>query len=216
MSTVVGRLAHSIAGSPLRAALLVVLLAAASALMPSFAAGGDALVTKPTIVLVHGAFAESASWDKVSSRLLAKGYAVVAAANPLRSVKRRRRLCRRPAGLDQGSGHPRRPFLRRQRHHRGGDRQEQRQALVYVAGLAPDVGETAAALSGKFPGSTLGDTLATPVVLADGSKDLYIQQDKYQRPVRRRRARCRLEIDGDHATPHHGGLRITRPAASAA
>jgi len=52
-------------------------------------------------------------------------------------------------------------------------------ALVYVAGLAPEVGETAAALSGKFPGSTLGDTLATPVILADGSKDLYIQQAKY-------------------------------------
>jgi pimeloyl-ACP methyl ester carboxylesterase len=52
-------------------------------------------------------------------------------------------------------------------------------ALVYVAGLAPDVGETAAALSGRLPGSTLGDALAPPVVLADGSKDLYIQKQKY-------------------------------------
>jgi pimeloyl-ACP methyl ester carboxylesterase len=41
---------------------------------------------KPTIVLVHGAFAESSSWNGVASRLQARGYHVVAAANPLRGV----------------------------------------------------------------------------------------------------------------------------------
>ena len=40
-----------------------------------------------TIVLVHGAFAESASWNGVITDLVAHGYPVVAAANPLRSVK---------------------------------------------------------------------------------------------------------------------------------
>jgi pimeloyl-ACP methyl ester carboxylesterase len=40
----------------------------------------------PTIVLVHGAFAESASWDPVVERLQAHDLTVVAAANPLRSV----------------------------------------------------------------------------------------------------------------------------------
>jgi alpha-beta hydrolase superfamily lysophospholipase len=39
-----------------------------------------------TIVLVHGAFAESASWNPVIDRLQAHGLDVVAAANPLRSV----------------------------------------------------------------------------------------------------------------------------------
>src|SRR5258707_9639723 len=40
-----------------------------------------------TIVLVHGAFAESLSnWKPVLGLLLAKGYKVVAAANPLRGV----------------------------------------------------------------------------------------------------------------------------------
>lgn len=52
-------------------------------------------------------------------------------------------------------------------------------ALVYVSAFAPDTGETAAELAGKFPGSTLGPTLAAPVALADGGKDLYIQQDKF-------------------------------------
>lgn len=41
---------------------------------------------KPTVILVHGAFAESASWNGVASRLIDQGYPVVAAANPLRGV----------------------------------------------------------------------------------------------------------------------------------
>jgi len=41
----------------------------------------------PTVELVHGAFAESSSWNGVSARLLAQGYPGVAAANPLRGVK---------------------------------------------------------------------------------------------------------------------------------
>jgi pimeloyl-ACP methyl ester carboxylesterase len=52
-------------------------------------------------------------------------------------------------------------------------------ALVYVAGFAPDAGESALALSAKFPGSTLGTALAPPVVLASGDKDFYIQQAKF-------------------------------------
>ncbi|HWB35784.1 MAG TPA: alpha/beta fold hydrolase, partial [Rugosimonospora sp.] len=41
---------------------------------------------RPTIVLVHGAFAESASWNGVIERLNDRGYDAVAAGNPLRSV----------------------------------------------------------------------------------------------------------------------------------
>ena len=52
--------------------------------------------------------------------------------------------------------------------------------LVYVAAFAPEVGETAAELSGKFPGSSLGPTLAKPVALSEGGSDLYIQQDKFR------------------------------------
>jgi pimeloyl-ACP methyl ester carboxylesterase len=42
---------------------------------------------KPTIVLVHGAFADSSSWYGVIAILEKDGYSVLAAANPLRSVK---------------------------------------------------------------------------------------------------------------------------------
>ena len=41
---------------------------------------------KPTIVLVHGAFADASSWNGVIERLLPQGYTVVAPANPLRGV----------------------------------------------------------------------------------------------------------------------------------
>ena len=42
---------------------------------------------RPTIVLVHGAFAESSSWNGVIDLLLADGFPVLAVANPLRGVK---------------------------------------------------------------------------------------------------------------------------------
>jgi pimeloyl-ACP methyl ester carboxylesterase len=41
---------------------------------------------RPTIVLVHGAFADGSSWNGVIERLQQRGYAVVAPANPLRGV----------------------------------------------------------------------------------------------------------------------------------
>ncbi|MCO8273693.1 alpha/beta hydrolase [Actinoplanes sp. TRM 88003] len=41
---------------------------------------------KPTVVLVHGAWADSSGWDGVTSRLLDKGYPVIAPANPLRGL----------------------------------------------------------------------------------------------------------------------------------
>ncbi|SCF47255.1 Alpha/beta hydrolase family protein [Micromonospora matsumotoense] len=42
---------------------------------------------RPTVVLVHGAFAESASWAGVIAILADDGYPTVAVANPLRSVR---------------------------------------------------------------------------------------------------------------------------------
>jgi pimeloyl-ACP methyl ester carboxylesterase len=49
------------------------------ALQTTHAAGARSV---PTIVLVHGAFAESSSWDEVIARLQGKGYSVVAADLP--------------------------------------------------------------------------------------------------------------------------------------
>lgn len=131
---------------------------------------------KPTVVLVHGAFADSSSWNGVASRLVAKGYPVVAVANPLRGVQSDAKYVAEV--IDSIPG----PVIL-VGHSYGGNvitnaavGRSNVEALVYVAGLAPDSGESAASLSGKFPGSTLGPTLAPPVLLADGGKDLYIKQ----------------------------------------
>ncbi|MDZ5662265.1 alpha/beta hydrolase [Nocardioides sp. S-58] len=39
---------------------------------------------KPTVVLVHGAFADSSGWSQVAAQLMDQGYPVLAFANPLR------------------------------------------------------------------------------------------------------------------------------------
>ena len=43
-------------------------------------------MTAPTVVLVHGAFADGSSWTRVIERLQAQGVAVTAPANPLRGI----------------------------------------------------------------------------------------------------------------------------------
>jgi pimeloyl-ACP methyl ester carboxylesterase len=140
---------------------------------------GFAQAAKPTVVLVHGAFADGASWNGVIKLLESDGYPVVAVANPLRSVKSDADYVgtvvssiKSPVvlvghsygGMVINSAAPGHANVK---------------GLVFVAAFAPEAGETAAGLSGKFPGSTLGPTLAPPVSLPDGGKDLYIQQDKF-------------------------------------
>ena len=134
---------------------------------------------RPTIVLVHGAFADSSSWDGVSQKLIKDGYKVIGAANPLRSVKGDGAYV---SSIVKGIQGP----VVLVGHSYGGSvitaaasGNQNVKAMVYVAAFAPEVGESALELSGKFPGSTLGPTLAAPVPLADGNKDLYIQQDKF-------------------------------------
>ena len=48
-----------------------------------------------------------------------------------------------------------------------------------LAAFAPDTGESALQLTGKYPGSTLAPTLAPPVKLTSGASDLYIQPSKF-------------------------------------
>jgi pimeloyl-ACP methyl ester carboxylesterase len=139
----------------------------------------SAQVNKPTIVFVHGAFAESSSWNGVLSKLIPKGYPTVAVANPLRGVKSDADYVASALKDIEGSivlvGHSYGGSVITNAVNGNGNVK----ALVYVAAFAPDAGETASELSGRYPGSTLTPTLAQPVVLPDGGKDLYIQQDKF-------------------------------------
>jgi pimeloyl-ACP methyl ester carboxylesterase len=132
-----------------------------------------------TIVLVHGAFAESASWDGVIEPLTAEGHRVVTAANPLRglaadaaSVSDLVRTIEGPVVLVA--------------HSYGGavisnvDRDAGEIAgLVYVNAFAPEPGEHCFQLAAMFPGSMLGAETARPVPRSDGTTDLYVAEDSF-------------------------------------
>lgn len=135
--------------------------------------------SKPTIVLVHGAFADSSSWNGVVAQLSKDGYTVVAAANPLRSVAGDARYV--ASVVDSIPG----PVVL-VGHSYGGAvittaavNKPQVKSLVYVAAFAPDEGESAGQLAGKFPGGSLGAALAKPAPLPTGGVDLYIDQSKF-------------------------------------
>jgi len=132
----------------------------------------------PTVVLIHGAFAENASWNDVIDPLHDQGLHVIAAGNPLRSVAGDAAAVSDLVATIDG------PVIL-VAHSYGGMVATNVRApagkiagVVYVAAFAPDAGESAFSLAGLFPGSTLGDAL-TPVPRSDGTTDLYITPEKF-------------------------------------
>jgi pimeloyl-ACP methyl ester carboxylesterase len=134
---------------------------------------------RPTIVLMHGAFAESASWDRVIDPLVAKGHQVIAAANPLRSLAGDAAavsdLVRSIDGPVVLVG-----------HSYGGAVMSNVEAdageivgLVYVNAFAPDAGESCFQLAAMFPGSRLGETTVQPVPRSDGTTDFYVAREPF-------------------------------------
>jgi pimeloyl-ACP methyl ester carboxylesterase len=134
---------------------------------------------QPTIVLVHGAFAESASWDGVIDRLLAAGRPVVAAANPLRGVAIDAAavsdVVRGVEGPVVLVAHSYGGAVISNVDHAAGDIV----GLVFCDGFAPDEGESAFQLAGMFPGSRLGQDALRGVPLSNGGTDLYIRQELF-------------------------------------
>jgi pimeloyl-ACP methyl ester carboxylesterase len=102
-----------------------------------------------TIVLVHGAFAESASWDRVLDPLLSAGHPVIATANPLRG------LAHDAAAVTELVRSVRGPMVLVGHSHGGAvisnvdaDAGEI-SALVYVTGFAPEPGESCLTLAAR-------------------------------------------------------------------
>jgi pimeloyl-ACP methyl ester carboxylesterase len=134
---------------------------------------------QPTIVLVHGAFAESSGWDAAIDQLLDAGHPVIAAANPLRSLAADAASVADVVRAVDG------PVVLVAHSYGGavitgvpadaGDIV----GLVYVNGFAPEPGETCFALAGKFPGSELGEATIRPVPRSDGTTALYIATDRF-------------------------------------
>ncbi len=133
---------------------------------------------QPTIILIHGAFAESASWDRVIDPLLHAGHPVIAAANPLRGVASDAEavsdVIRSVEGPVVLVGHSYGGMVISNVDPSAGEIV----GLVYVAAFAPEAGEDCIELSGRFPGSTLGEVLE-PTPRSDGPTDLTIAQDRF-------------------------------------
>ena len=135
-------------------------------------------LSDPVVVLVHGAFTESAMWDGVIRRLRADGVGVLAMANPLRGLRHDSTAL---GGVVDDIGGP----VVLVGHGYGGMVITEAaggrdvRALVFVAAFAPERGESASGLSGRFPGSTLEETL-TGVSLPGGGTDLYIARERFR------------------------------------
>ena len=139
---------------------------------------------KPTIVLVHGAWADASSWDGEVSALQQQGFDVRAIANPLENLTTDSEYV--ASFLKTLSG----PVVL-VGHSYGGSvitnaaaTDPNVKALVYVDAAAPDVGETNGSLSGadsvlkQRPETELFDKLPYPGAPA-GAMDLYLKKDVF-------------------------------------
>lgn len=120
----------------------------------AFAQTGDSMKTKPTIVFVHGLWADGSCWNKLINPLMDKGYNVIAVQNPTTSLAED--VAATKTAIDRASGdvilvgHSWGGFVITEA---GADPRVK--ALVYIAAFAPDKGETILALSEKFAATEL-------------------------------------------------------------
>ncbi len=129
--------------------------------------------SKTSIVLVHGAFADGSSWNKVIPLLEAEGFTVTAVQNPLKSLSEDVATTKRVLDAQKGD-------VVLVGHSYGGAviteaaaGNSKVKALVYVAAFAPDAGETLGALGERFPAAPLGTA-----VVPDSAGFLYIDRAK--------------------------------------
>lgn len=130
--------------------------------------------TKPTIVLVHGAFADGSSWGKVILALEENGYVVIAVQNPLTSFADDVTTTRRVIDAQPGS-------VVLVGHSYGGAvitsaavGASNVKALVYVAAFGPDAGEFLQGVLKEYPSK-----ISTALV-PDAAGFLYIDRAKFQ------------------------------------
>ena len=138
---------------------------------------------KPSIVLIHGAWADGSSWSGVIKRLQQQGYTVYAPANPLRGLTSDSAYI---ANFLQSISGP----IILVGHSYGGavitnaaTGNPNVKALVYIDAFAPDQGESLASLSsvppppGQSPSCLSGDptTVFNFVPLTGGDTDLYVK-----------------------------------------
>ena len=133
---------------------------------------------KPTLILAHGAYADSGSWNDVIAPLASDGHRVIAWANPLRGVAADAAglsdLVRSLDGPVVLVGHSYGGAVITNVNPDCGDII----ALVYIAGFALEARESPADAASLAPGSTLAETLKR-VPLSNGGADTYITAEKF-------------------------------------
>jgi pimeloyl-ACP methyl ester carboxylesterase len=182
MSTDVSRRQVLAAGAALAgsAALIASPLGMPAATAAPTRAGKEKPKAKPTIVLVHGGYADSSCWNATIQELQHKGYTTIAGSNPLRGIPTDAPYI--GSLLDSING----PIVL-VAHSMGGTvitnaaaGKSNVKALVYIAAFVPDVGETQGALITKFPGSEVQPvSVPVPYTKPDGTTgtDLYLSKD---------------------------------------
>lgn len=115
---------------------------------------GDSMKTKPTIVFVHGLWADGSSFNKLINPLVDQGYKVIAVQNPTTSLADDLAVTKTAIERAGGDvilvGHSWGGFVITEA---GADPRVK--ALVYIAAFAPDKGETVPALGEKFAATEL-------------------------------------------------------------
>ncbi|MFE6165118.1 alpha/beta fold hydrolase [Streptomyces sp. NPDC056486] len=138
---------------------------------------------KPTVVLVHGAFADASGFNDTIALLQKAGFPVIAPANPLRDAADDAAYISSVLDTIDGpvilAAHSYGGFVitNAARGHAGV------KALVYMGAFAPDKSESALQLADQFPGSELGSALITrpyPVPGGDPGTDGYIDPAKFR------------------------------------
>ncbi|QDK17469.1 alpha/beta hydrolase [Leclercia adecarboxylata] len=114
------------------------------------AASGTALANSKTVVLVHGAFADGSSWNRVIDKLQRQHTEVIAVQLPLTSLKEDVAATQRAIARTHGDvvlvGHS---WGGTVISEAGNDARVK--SLVYVAAFAPDSGQSTADLAGSYP-----------------------------------------------------------------
>lgn len=165
--------------SCLAAALVAILL---SATLTTTAASARTGADKPTVVLVHGAFADASGFGAVTTRLQRRGYTVIAPANPLRGPASDAAYLASVLRTIDG------PIVLVAHSYGGAVISEAAtqvtnvKALVYLDALALDEGESNTDILERFPSKLFPALMPRPFPQADGSQgtDLYIDPAKFR------------------------------------
>ena len=134
-------------------------------------------MSKPTVVLVHGAFGDASSWRPVFDLLDADEYTVLAPPNPLRGVAHDAAYIE--AVIDQLDG----PVVLVGHSYGAGvitvaGASDKVAGLVYVAGLVPDEGESVTDLQSRYPSLAMGPLLQQRV-LPDGGVEVSVDPERF-------------------------------------